>query len=60
VSLNRAENSLAAGATVVGAVCPFCNTMFRDVLAGIPKTPPKLLVIAQIAAAAMESRLDET
>ncbi len=54
VSVTRAEELVATGATVVGAACPFCNTMFRDALSGISKTPPKLLDIAQIAAAAME------
>jgi Fe-S oxidoreductase len=53
VSVTRAEELVATGATVVGAACPFCNTMFRDALSGISKTPPKLLDIAQIAAAAM-------
>src|SRR2546423_2793669 len=49
----RAEELAATGASVVGAACPFCNTMFRDALAGISGTPPQLLDIAQIAAAAL-------
>ncbi len=52
VSADRAEELVATGASVVGAACPFCNTMFRDALAGVSKTPPKLMDIAQIAAAA--------
>ncbi|HUA21494.1 MAG TPA: (Fe-S)-binding protein [Bryobacteraceae bacterium] len=53
VSVERAEELVATGAQVVGAACPFCNTMFRDALAGISDSPPKLLDIAQIAAAAL-------
>jgi Fe-S oxidoreductase len=51
ISLERAEELVATGASVVAAACPFCNTMFRDALAGVSATPPKLLDIAQIAAA---------
>jgi Fe-S oxidoreductase len=36
---------------VVAAACPFCNTMLRDALTGVSATAPKLLDIAQIAAA---------
>ena len=57
VSAERAEELVATGASVVGAACPFCNTMFRDALAGVSKTPPKLLDIAQIAAAGLASGL---
>lgn len=53
VSQERAEQLVATGATVVGAACPFCNTMFRDALANVSATPPKLLDIAQIAAASL-------
>jgi len=53
VSVERAEELAATGASVVGAACPFCNTMFRDALAGMPGNAPKLLDIAQIAAAAL-------
>ncbi len=48
VSTERAEELVGTGASVVGAACPFCNTMFRDALAGVSKTPPKLMDIAQI------------
>jgi len=51
VSVERAEELVATGASVVGTACPFCNTMFRDALTGISQSPPKLLDIAQIAAA---------
>ncbi len=51
VSHARARELAATGASVVGAACPFCNTMFRDALAAVSEAPPKLLDIAQIAAA---------
>src|SRR5579883_646557 len=54
VSHNRAKELAATGAQVVGAACPFCNTMFRDALAAVSEAPPKLLDIAQIAAAAIK------
>jgi Fe-S oxidoreductase len=53
VSVERAEQLVATGASVVAAACPFCNTMFRDALAGVSARPPKLLDIAQIAAAGL-------
>jgi Fe-S oxidoreductase len=54
VSVERAEQLAATGASTVGAACPFCNTMLRDALAGMGEGAPKLLDIAQIAAAAIE------
>jgi Fe-S oxidoreductase len=55
VSRNRAQELVATGANVVGTACPFCNTMFRDALAAgtASGAPPKLLDIAQIAAASL-------
>ncbi|HTM51844.1 MAG TPA: (Fe-S)-binding protein [Bryobacteraceae bacterium] len=53
VNVDRAEELVATGAEVVGAACPFCHTMFRDALAQVSQTPPKLLDIAQIAAASL-------
>jgi Fe-S oxidoreductase len=50
VSHARAKELAATGAAVVGAACPFCNTMLRDALAATSSTPPQLLDIAQIAA----------
>jgi len=55
VSHVRAAELAATGADVVGAACPFCNTMFRDALTQVsesrPGAPtPELLDIAQIAA----------
>ena len=37
VSHERAEELVATGASVVGAACPFCNTMFRDALAAVSR-----------------------
>ncbi len=56
VSVERAEELAATGADVVGAACPFCNTMFRDALATVSASPPKLMDIAQIAAASLAQR----
>ena len=56
ISAERVEELVATGASVVAAACPFCNTMFRDALAGVSPTPPKLLDIAQIAAASFSSK----
>src|ERR1700733_7709725 len=50
VSHVRAKELAATGASIVGAACPFCNTMFRDALAAVSDTPPQLLDIAQITA----------
>jgi Fe-S oxidoreductase len=50
VNVDRAEELVATGAEVIGAACPFCQTMFRDALSQISATPPRLLDIAQIAA----------
>ncbi len=57
VSVERAEQLVATGADVVGAACPFCNTMFRDALASVTPNAPKLLDIAQIAAASLPVRV---
>lgn len=51
VSETRAKELASTGATIVGAACPFCNTMFRDALASM--NGPKLLDVAQIAAASL-------
>jgi Fe-S oxidoreductase len=53
VSVERAGQLVATGAKIVGAACPFCNTMFRDALATVSTEPPQLLDIAQIAAASI-------
>jgi len=57
--VERAEELLATGASVVAAACPFCNTMFRDALAGVSSSPPQLLDIAQIAAASFGPKANE-
>jgi Fe-S oxidoreductase len=51
VSHVRAQELVATGATTIGAACPFCNTMFRDALSANGENSPRLLDIAQIAAA---------
>jgi Fe-S oxidoreductase len=56
VSHERAEELVATGAEVVGAACPFCNTMFRDALSAVkPAGGPKLLDIAQLAAGRLQA-----
>ncbi len=50
VSHNRAAELASTGASIVGAACPFCNTMFRDALAAQGAGAPQLLDIAQLAA----------
>jgi Fe-S oxidoreductase len=53
INLERAEQLAATGAGTVAVACPFCNTMFRDALTQISANPPKLVDIAQIAAASL-------
>ena len=55
VNVERATELAATGAGVVGTACPFCQTMFRDAFGTLSQTPPKLLDIAQIAAASIET-----
>lgn len=52
----RAKELAATGADVIGAACPFCNTMFRDALAAHGSNGPELLDIAQIAAASLPNK----
>ncbi len=52
VSHTRAQELVATGAQTVGTACPFCNTMFRDALAGSERKP-QLLDIAQLTARAL-------
>ena len=56
VSHTRAKELVATGADVVGAACPFCNTMFRDALSAVSQAPPKLLDIAQIVEQSLRSK----
>lgn len=53
VNVERAEELVGTGAQVIGTACPFCQTMFRDALGTVTKTPPKLLDVVQIAAASL-------
>jgi Fe-S oxidoreductase len=55
VNLERAEQLASTGADVVGAACPFCNSMFRDALVQIGPSAPKLMDIAQIAASGLRN-----
>jgi len=55
VNVERAEELVRTGAQVIGTACPFCQTMFRDALGTVTGTPPKLLDIAQLAAASIFS-----
>jgi len=55
VNVERAEELVSIGASAIGTACPFCQTMFRDALTTGGKTPPKLLDIAQIAAASLKT-----
>ncbi len=50
VSHVRAKELAATGAATVGTACPFCNSMFRDALAGEGAGAPQLLDIAQLTA----------
>jgi Fe-S oxidoreductase len=50
VSHVRAKELADTGAQIVGTACPFCNTMFRDALAGMSEKPPQLFDIAQLTA----------
>ena len=50
INQERTEELVASGADLIAAACPFCQTMFRDGLAGRPQAP-ELVDIAQIAAA---------
>ncbi|MGH9718740.1 MAG: (Fe-S)-binding protein [Bryobacteraceae bacterium] len=54
VNVDRAEELVATGADTIAAACPFCHSMFRDALAQVSTAPPKLVDIAQIAAASLD------
>lgn len=60
INVERAEELVGTGASIVAAACPFCNSMFRDALGAVSGTPPKLLDIAQIAAAGIDRNGPET
>jgi len=53
VNVERVEELVGTGAPTIGTACPFCQSMFRDALGTVTPTPPKLLDIAQIAAASL-------
>jgi Fe-S oxidoreductase len=54
INVTRAEELVATGASTVAAACPFCASMFHDALKTVSATPPQLLDIAQIVAAALD------
>jgi len=56
VNVERAEQLVASGADTIATACPFCRSMFRDALGTVTQSPPKLLDVVQIAAAALESK----
>jgi Fe-S oxidoreductase len=60
VNVERAQELVATGAGVIGTACPFCQTMFRDALGTFTQSPPKLLDIAQLAAAALPPESTES
>lgn len=51
----RVSELIATGADVIGAACPFCNSMFQDALSTASDNRPRLLDIAQIAAEQIET-----
>jgi Fe-S oxidoreductase len=53
VNVERADELVGTGASIIGAACPFCKTMFRDALGQTAADSPRLLDIAQIAAASL-------
>jgi len=53
VNVERAEELAATGAQVIGTACPFCQSMFRAALDAGTKAQPRLLDIAQLAAASL-------
>jgi len=52
ISVERTEQLAETGADTIAVACPFCQTMFRDTLAG-RENAPRLADIAQIAAASL-------
>jgi Fe-S oxidoreductase len=59
VNVERAEQLAATGAPVIGAACPFCNSMFRAALTTVSPEPPQLVDIAQLVAAAIPATAGE-
>ncbi len=60
VNVARVEELVATGAGVIGTACPFCQTMFRDALGVVTQSPPKLLDIAQLAAASIQAEAESS
>ena len=53
----RAKELIQTGASTVATACPFCNSMFREALPAESESPPRLLDIAQIAAAQIDNEI---
>ena len=58
INRERAEELVGTGAAVIGTACPFCQTMFRDALGIMTGSAPRLLDIAQMAAAGLPPAKD--
>ena len=59
VSHARARGAGRNRSAMVGAACPFCNTMFQDALTAQGAGAPELLDIAQLAARGLRKQLPE-
>jgi heterodisulfide reductase subunit D len=56
VNIERTNEAIATGATVIAAACPFCNTMLTDgVKLAEKEDTVKVMDIAELIAASMES-----
>jgi Fe-S oxidoreductase len=53
VSASRAKELIATGASTVAAACPFCSTMLGDAFKSAGAGAPRLVDIAEIAAAGL-------
>lgn len=55
INIERSEEAIATGASIIAAACPFCNTMLTDgVKAAEKEDGVKVLDVAEIIAASME------
>ncbi|MEO6452731.1 MAG: (Fe-S)-binding protein [Ginsengibacter sp.] len=55
INIERTNEALQTGASIVAAACPFCNTMLTDgVKAGEKETDIKVLDIAELVAESMQ------
>ncbi len=55
VNIERGNEAIATGATIVAAACPFCNTMMTDgVKLAEKEDNVKVLDVAELVAASMQ------